>query len=326
MPGDLGTKRIAFYRASGFHQAMLAPVMDTIGARAECRIIDDLDDLAPFAPDVVVLAENPMNEVRHRVPTARIVWTRHGFANKRFLASAMAACDYACLSSSWVRDHYRAQGLRAKIDEWATGFVPMDALYRRARAMPAREQKTLLYAPTFNPNLSSVRPLGKSWASDLRRRHRDLRIIIKPHPHTAQEQPLWLSRWQTWAEADPLIELITDPDRDVYELMPEADVLLTDASSVMFYFLALDRPIILVDNPLRFDDPNRFAPDGEEWQWRDIGERIESAEALPAAIDAAFAAPDRHAEVRQHRAGRIFGNLFDGRAAERVAERVLALG
>jgi len=318
--------RVAFYQASGFHQAMLNPVAAAIGSRAECRLIDDLDELAPFAPDVVVLAENPMNEVRVRVPTARIVWTRHGFANKRFLSSAMAACDYACLSSAWVRDHYRAQGLRATIDEWATGFVPMDALYRRVQSMGAREGKTLLYAPTFNPNLSSVRPLGKSWAGDLRLRYPELRIIIKPHPHTAQEQPLWLSRWQTWADADSGIELITDPDRDVYELMPDADVLLTDASSVMFYFLALDRPIILVDNPLRFDDPNRFAPDGEEWQWRDIGDRIDSAEALPAAIDAALATPNRHAEVRQHRAVQIFGDLFDGRAAERVAERVLALG
>jgi CDP-glycerol glycerophosphotransferase (TagB/SpsB family) len=304
---------------------MLAPVAAAIGARADCVHVDDPDELAALRPDVVVLAENPMGEVRQRVPGTPIVWTRHGFANKRYLAQAMDHCDYACLSSDWVRDYYRGKGWRARRDEWVTGFVPMDALYQRLQSMAPRTGKTLLYAPTFNANLSSVRPLGKSWAADLRRRFPELRIVIKPHPHTAQEQPLWLARWQSWASEDPDIQVVADLDADIHALMPEADVLLTDASSVMFYFLALDRPIVLVDNPLRFDDPTRFAADGEEWAWRDIGRRIDSADGLPAAIEAALARPGEHAEARHRRATDIFGDRFDGQAAARVAEHVLAL-
>ncbi|AVP99813.1 hypothetical protein C7S18_22715 [Ahniella affigens] len=317
--------RVAYFYANPFHHAMLAPVETALGNQVESRRFSSLDAMREFAPDVVVLAENPSHQAKRAAPNARIVWTRHGFANKRYLGYSMAGCDYACLSSAWLKQYYRDQGLRAGIDEWVTGFVPMDALYRRLQRAAPRSTKTLLYAPTFNPNMASVRPLGKSWASDLRRAYPELNIVIKPHPHTAKEQPMWLARWQSWAEADSGIQLIQDGNQDVYELMPDADILLTDASSVMFYFLALDRPIILVDNPLRFEDRQRFKPDAEEWAWRDIGQRIETGDALTAAVASALETPSRFAEARQQRAQQIFGDLFDGRAAERVAQHILAL-
>ena len=317
--------RIAFFYANRFHHAMLAPVEAKLTARAECARFSSLDAMRAFQPQVIVLAENPSNQARLAAPNARIVWTRHGFANKRYLGYSMSVCDYACLSSDWIRDRYREQGMRAGIDEWVTGFVPMDLMFRRLNEAKPRAHKTLLYAPTFNPNMASVRPLGKSWALDLRRRFPDLHIRIKPHPHTAKEQPLWIARWRSWAEADAGIELIEDLDRDIYELMPDTDVLLTDASSVMFYFLALDRPIILVDNPMRFEDRQRFSPDAEEWAWRDIGDRIESGDQLPDAVASALASPGQLSGIRQQRAQQIFGGLFDGRAAERVASNVLAL-
>lgn len=317
--------RVAYFYANPFHHAMLAPVEAALGARVESQRFSSLDAMREFEPEVVVLAENPSHQAKRAAPKAKIVWTRHGFANKRYLGYSMAGCDYACLSSEWLKQYYRSQGLRAGIDEWVTGFVPMDALFRRLQSAPARAHKTLLYAPTFNPNMASVRPLGKSWATDLRRAFPELRIVIKPHPHTAKEQPLWLARWRSWADSDAGITLIQDGNQDVYELMPDADILLTDASSVMFYFLALNRPIILVDNPLRFEDRQRFMPDAEEWAWRDIGQRIESGDQLPAAVAAALSEPHQFADARLTRAQQIFGEQFDGRAAERVAQQILAL-
>lgn len=318
--------RVGFYHASPFHHAMLDPVQRQLEGRAECLRCDDPDLLAAFDPRVVVLAEHYQDHLRPRLPRAEIVWTRHGFATKNYTPQALAACDYACLSSAWVRDEYERAGWQPRKANWLTGFVPTDALHAAMqRPRPAHDGATLLYAPTHNPLLSSTRGLGHHWAPGLRRDFPRLRVLLKPHPHTHERDPLVIARYRAWAEADPGIELVEGADADIYPLLADADILLTDASSVMFYFLALDRPLILYSNPRRQEDSLRFDPDGFEWRWRDMGLGIESAAALPAAVAASLAAPQAQASARARYRERLFGDLFDGRAAARVAEHVLAL-
>ena len=135
----------------------------------------------------------------------------------------------------------------------------MDALWQALQAPRAPSGPTLLYAPTHNPALTSLNLLGRRWGPQLRAALPELRIVIKLHPHCVEKQPLWCERFRLWAAQDPGIELVEDADSDIYPLLAHADVLLTDASSVMFYWLALDRPLILVDSPHRFADPRRYA-------------------------------------------------------------------
>lgn len=318
--------RVGFYHSSPFHHAMLDPVQRQLEGRAECLRCDDPGPLAAFDPQVVVLAEHYQDHLRPHVPRARIVWTRHGFATKNYTAQALAACDYACLSSAWVDAEYERAGWRPRVASWITGFVPTDALHAALqRARPAGTGPTLLYAPTHNPQLSSIRALGRQWAPALRHEFPHLRVLLKPHPHTYERDPLVIARYRAWAEADPGIELVEGADADIYPLLAAADILLTDASSVMFYFLALDRPLILYSNPRRHEDALRFDPDGYEWRWRDMGIEIEDAAQLPAAVAASLAEPQAQAAARARYRERLYGGLFDGRAAERVAAHVLAL-
>ncbi len=317
--------RVGFFHAFAFHHAMLDPVAQAIGSDAVCLHTDDVATLVRFAPDVVVLAEHAKSHLQPLLPGVPIVWTRHGFAVKNYTAESLAACDYACLSSDWVRADCHARGWRARRDEWITGFPPMDALWQALREPRADGPPTLLYAPTHNPSLTSLNRLGRHWGPNLRAAMPELRILIKLHPHSPSKQPLWCERLRGWAAADPGIEVIDDVDSDIYPLLAQADVLLTDASSVMFYWLALDRPLILVDSPHRFGDAQRYAPEGYEWQWRDMGERIEDGGALMAAVHRALASPQTHAAARSVYRQRLFGDRFDGHAAHRVARHVLEL-
>ena len=49
--------------------------------------------------------------------------------------------------------------------------------------------------------------------------------------------------------------LVKDAHADVVPACSPGDVLVSDASSIIFEFLALDRPIVLVTNPRRRAGP-----------------------------------------------------------------------
>ena len=133
-----------------------------------------------------------------------------------------------------------------------------------------------------------------------------------------------MARWARLAARGQGVLLVDDTHADVVPYMLAADVLVSDASSVIFEFLALDRPIVLVTNPRHRADP-AYAPGDIVWRWRDLGDEVHEASDLPRAVAAALSAPDRLAERRRECARLLFGPFTDGRNHTRVAEKILAL-
>src|SRR5690606_18787072 len=115
--------------------------------------------------------------------------------------------------------------------------------------------------------------------------------------------------------------LIEERGEDVMPWLKAADVLVTDASSVQLEFLALDRPLVLLDNPERAASIH-FDPKGLEWVWRDMGDAIENVEVLPAALSNALDYPRERAPQRAIYRERLFGQLVDGRSGSRLAEHI----
>jgi CDP-glycerol glycerophosphotransferase (TagB/SpsB family) len=142
---------------------------------------------------------------------------------------------------------------------------------------------------------------------------------------TADHHPEWLATWRALADADPDVHLIDDRAADVMPYLKAADVLVSDASSVIFEYLALDRPIVLITNPERHGVAH-FDPNGIEWRWRDVGTEVHDVAELPAAVSAALANPAFRADRRAHYRQQLFGDYADGRAAERIAQKIAELG
>ncbi len=324
--------RIGFYLHYPFHAAMLRPVYELAKGHAACLLSQDREALVRFAPHVLVVADGGVCGVfRDDLPGTSIVFVRHGFASKHLQPTYVRDPDFVCVSSAWVRDDFLERGLRPRFGFWVTGFPPLDRILDPSSEpippLPAElveGEPTLLYAPTHNPLLNSVETLGSDWVDELRRELPKLNIIIKPHPVLAERDPELVVRWHEMARRNDRIHLVHGHD-DIYPLLPHADVLLTDASSVMFFFLAVDRPVVLVTNPRRFDDTASFDPDGEEWTWRDLATEVETASDLPAAVRHALEHPDEQAEKRAEYASLLFGDLADGGASQRIADRVTAL-
>jgi CDP-glycerol glycerophosphotransferase (TagB/SpsB family) len=101
--------------------------------------------------------------------------------------------------------------------------------------------------------------------------------------------------------------------------------LVSDASGVIFQYLALDRPIVLIANPAAASDEARYDPDAIEWRWRDVGEEVADVKKLAAAVERALADPDAGAERRAEYRRLLFDDLTDGRAGQRIVEKVSTL-
>ena len=325
--------RIACYIRLDFHHAVIDPVYALLSQRWECLLSGDLDAIAAFAPHVILTTHGDHDFFRQRLPGAVIVFVRHGFATKNVFRRAVRDSDFACMSSEWTCREATQQGVVPQFDYWATGFVPLDPFFRneirpREELIPASlppVNPTLLYAPTYNPEMNSVAVLDADWIHRVHASLPLLNILIKPHPVIPERSPEWMTQWRDAARQISCVHLVEEAHTNVYEFMPHTQIMISDASSVIFYYLAVDRPIILIDNPHRATTRKYYDPDGPEWKWRDVGESASSSKDLPELIQAALTHPGLRKEQRQVYRERVLGGLTDGRAAERIAEKVSSL-
>jgi hypothetical protein len=327
------TVRVAFYAHFRFAEPILRPVHDTLATQAACLLTGDRREVRRFRPHVVVMAHHAHLEYfRYHLPDAVAVNVRHGMISKRNLRRlprrpSARAFDFVCIGdANSLANHARA-GITPRAF-WLTGYPQLDPLFRRDRAaeLPLDGSKpTVLYAPTWDLGLTSATMFGPRLVELIRPQLPEANLVIKPHPMIGEWRPRWMAWWRRLAEREPAVHLVMDTHADVTGYMLAADVLVSDASSVVFEFLALDRPIVLVTNPLHRADP-AFDPDSIIWRWRDVGEEVHDVAEVSSAVERALRDPGRHAERRADYARRLFGSRTDGKSHERIAARVYEAG
>ena len=325
--------RAGFFAHLPFHRSILQPIRDILAARAESLLSSDRSALVAFDPHVLVMAGHAHLEYfREHLPRALTVNVRHGMISKsgiRRLPDRRSArwFDFVCVGAEARLEQYERSQVAPR-EYWITGYPQVDPLFRRdpPSALPLpRGTKTVLYAPTWNLGLSSAGMLGPRLVELIRGEAPDVGIIIKPHPAIGDWRPRWMAWWARLEASVPGVHLVRDTHADITPYMLAADVLVSDASSAIFEFLALDRPIVLVTNPRHAADP-AYDPDDITWRWRDLGEEIHDVARLPAAVAHALRSPESHAAQRRRYADLLFGPFTDGENHARVAEKILEVG
>ena len=104
------------------------------------------------------------------------------------------------------------------------------------------KKKTLLYAPTFYP--SSIECFTNNWPE----LYSQYNIIIKPHYFSIAKEKYkaQCKLLEQWAQFDN-VYLAKVEDYSLVPFMAIADVLISDASSALFEFAALNKPVIWCD-------------------------------------------------------------------------------
>lgn len=131
-----------------------------------------------------------------------------------------------------------------KLDCFFDGSFEKQVLIRKYGLNP--DKKTVLYAPSFKP--TSIFMVGEQIAGLAR----DYNVIVKLHPYS------WGGKYASHSH-HRFFEQMVRKNRDIYLVGPEqhdirpflfiADTMISDGSSVINEFLALERVGIIVDLP-----------------------------------------------------------------------------
>lgn len=203
-------------------------------------LLMSINDVIDFHPDAVFV---PGNEVPDFIPGLK-VQVFHGFEwKKKGHFRIRGFFDLYCTQGPFfTRKFEQLKQVHPHFNVVETGWPKMDTLFS-AEAYRWLNQdpmlKTILYAPTFSPSLTSAMTLFDEikQLSELR----NWQWLIKFHPKMSQE---WVEKYRALV-GDKVHIVETDT---LAPVLQAADVMVSDTSSIITEFAMLNRPIVTFNN------------------------------------------------------------------------------
>ncbi|GIU42996.1 CDP-glycerol glycerophosphotransferase family protein [Shewanella colwelliana] len=184
---------------------------------------------------------------------------------------------------------------------------------------------TLLYAPTFYP--SSIEKMAKHWPAEFS----EYNILLKPH-YFSLSKPAYKKQKQLlehWASFDNAY-LASAEQANLLPFMASADLLISDASSALFEFAALDKPVVWCDfYHLRWSYRGIFKfrfnqrMDEDLYRYAGVAVHAKTYKMLKSVVDQQISEPDSFASQRAQYTYELAGNV-DGRCSERIVNFLLS--
>lgn len=186
-------------------------------------------------------------------------------------------------------------------------------------------KKTILYAPTFYP--SSIERFSRSFPLDFKHYN----IILKPHYFSLsidkyKKQKALLGHWATFDN----VYLAQVEESNILPFMAVSDALISDASSTLFEFAALDKPVIWCDflklrwgyrGILSFRFKRRM--DQDLYKYADIAAHAKSYSQLLSVVDEQIRFPEQFSNQRAKYTLSLAG-IVDGKVSERIVQYMLS--
>ncbi|RYV03670.1 CDP-glycerol--poly(glycerophosphate) glycerophosphotransferase [Shewanella sp. OPT22] len=188
-----------------------------------------------------------------------------------------------------------------------------------------KTKQTILYAPTFNP--SSLECFPDDWPSEFE----DYNVLIKPHSLTFMReqykgQRKKLEKWSKFSN----VYVAKMTDLNLVPFLKSADILLSEASSTLFEFTALDRPVIVCNffklkwsyrGPFKYRFEKRFGKDNV--LYKEIGQHINHYKELKQAVTYQLSHRDEYQQQRQQYTVDHVGPI-DGQSSQRIVQYLMS--
>lgn len=182
----------------------------------------------------------------------------------------------------------------------------------------------ILYAPTFYP--SSIELFADNFPAEFS----DYNIIVKLHffSYVKSKYQNHIKKINRWKAFDNVYIAGVD-DYSILPFLQRADLLISDASTALFEFAALNKPVVWCDfiklrwtykGPFRFRYLKRM--DEKMIQYSDIAAHVKKYSGLLTEVDRQIKTPAMFEKKRLEYSEKLLGPL-DGKASERIANYLL---
>lgn len=211
-----------------------------------------------------------------------------------------------------------------------TGYAKLDPIFNdESNSLSvadyglATDKKTVLYAPTFFP--SSI----DKFSEDLPLELKDYNLIIKPHffSYINSKYQSHRNLFKQWAKYDN-VYIADVGEYNLIPFMQVSDIMLSDTSSAIFEFAAMDKPLIWCNfletrwtyrGIFKFRLKNRLDPDLEIFN--ELCARADSPKELPKLIKGELANPSRLKGQRFNITNTMVGKT-DGQCSKRISDYI----
>ena len=261
---------------------------------------------------------------------SRTALMQHGIGAK--------ACYYTVSEADFdvrfVEGQYRQQRLQEMFPTKEfidTGYAKLDPIINNeekgldlASVGLDPTKPTILYAPTYYPSSLELMPMN--WPEAFSKYN----ILIKPHYFSFIKKSYHkqLNRLQHWNQFDN-VYLANENELNLLPFMASADLLISDASSAIFEFAALDKPVIWCNfYKLRWSYRGIFhyrferRMDKDLYRCADIAPQVDTYKILLETVQKQLATPKSYSEQRQKYTTELAG-IVDGQCSQRIVNHLL---
>lgn len=220
--------------------------MDQIAQENNLNYVFGSDNLFDKKSDVIFFA-NPFEKVQKI--NALTIFLEHGIGTKstsfynsiEYFDIYLVEGDqkYNRLKELYPQyEHKLAKVGFSKFDE-IVNFSPTDKDKLFSKYNLDKEKKTILYAPTFFP--SSIEKMANNFPDTFG----DCNILVKPHYLTYERKKYknQLKKFSKWKKYDNCT-ILPLSEYNLVPFMAISDIMISDESSAMFEFAALNKPVI----------------------------------------------------------------------------------
>ena len=258
------------------------------------------------------------------------VFLEHGIGTKTFpVNSAVHNYDYLLVEGDYRYNLFREMFPQFKDKIKKVGFTKLDPIANTSISLKEEYFKkynldtskpTILYAPTFFP--ASIEKMSKKFPEDFK----DYNIIVKAH-YISLSRPRYKNQQKRFAKWNSYenCHVCDEYDYDLTPFLGMCDIMISDESSAIFEFTALDKPVILNKFlKLRLSyylNPKKLLKRFDKGmdRFRQIGDNAKNYKEMVQMVHSNMADKSKYSKVRKQFMYELCGEV-DGKVSQRVVE------
>ncbi|MFH1196288.1 MAG: glycoside hydrolase family 99-like domain-containing protein [bacterium] len=278
-----------------------------------------------YEPDITIIADSCYEFVQN---CGKVVHVGHGILSKgqyytdTDLARREESADLVCVPGEF---HKKIMNKIITKPVVATGMAKLDGLFSEninrkwvlGKYKFPDDYKYILFAPTFNDELSAI-PYALDRINEVIPDDKTF-LLVKLHGSTKKE---YMEMYRQLFKKDARVIYIDE--LDITPFMAVADIMISDVSSAMMEFAALDKPLILFNNP-DWKKYKYYNPSDMEFKWRDIGIQVTNLEEMKKAVERSLVYPEEFKQKRKYYTDQILANKYSGNACAKIINAALEL-